>query len=255
MKTFIFVKPFCFQHGIRAEALFLAALVRFWSSPVQSTVSREQYQRCSSLYRVLPVLFSRHASSPLAHAPPPFSAGFSLFAGDRFWWKTEESDSDLDLVLCSSWCLLACVNFIWDFWRRKKVFVDLVVSDSSCFRFLVLICASQFGSWKFWLPLLWFWCYFHWWYEVLLFGVLFELHVLELSSRSGGSQWWLHSGFVWDELLFVACFGMFWLLCVEHGCFVLTIFGFKFHLWFCIKFTDLLLMGSVEFYLFLGLSS
>ena len=51
----------------------------------------------------------------------------------------------------------------------------------------------------------------------------------------------------WDELLFVAYFGMFWLLCVEN-------FGFRFHLWFCIKFTDLLLMGSVEFCLFLGLS-
>ena len=108
--------------------------------------------------------------------------------------------------------------------------VDLVIPDSSSFRFLdfgLCLCwLLQFGSWHFWLPLLWSWCYFHGCYGVLWFGVLFELRVLELSSRSGGSQWWLHSGFVLGWAPVWCLFGLFWLLCVEHFWILDFIFGF-----------------------------
>ena len=167
--------PFSFQHGIRAKTLFLAPLVRFWSSPVRSTVhvnSTRGVQVCFAFFQPSswdshPNRVGRHRRTfpkwsnllPPLHAPPRatvvypraaavFRRDLPFFAGDR-----PTSFPDLDLVLGSFWWsyFVVLLEFYLVFWivflcsmRKKKKrcswilwFQILVVSD-----FWVLVCAS-----------------------------------------------------------------------------------------------------------------
>ena len=284
MKTFIFVKPFCFSTWYQSSGSLSGGPSSFLVFPVRSIVHVNSTRVASSYLCPSGHLLVTRAASSGSHGHGEQTPTGLVVIGASMCRRRKPRAAATRLsetlflpanVRRLFWSLIwsfvapgeACLGFfellvVFNGWgkkrkkKKKKVLVDLVVQDFSYFNF--------FGFW--FVPLVG--C-------SLILGIFgcpscdMEFVILMLfplvvwSFVIWSSVWTSCFGVVilfrWIPVViaFGFCVGMSsCLLPVWHVLVALcwAFLDFRFQLWFCIKFTDLLLMGSVEFCLFLGLS-